>query len=133
VSSVLSPRALAEYGLLRDLSACRNDPTDVLRCPKSRFMNDIIKRGEERVYGSEPAGCTRLLAGSPSNSLSPQVGILAFPSVMYMTLPRQLEALYLPRSIFLNLGVSDLGAPRYLKWKWPVSIIRRAHQFAYRI
>ena len=36
-----------------------------------------------------------------------QVGILAFPSVMYDTLPRQFETLYLPRS----MGYQISGRP----------------------
>ena len=49
------------------------------------------------------------------------------PFIMYYDFPRQ--TLYLLHSIFLNLGVSNLGAPRCLKWTWSVSIIRRARQF----
>ena len=49
------------------------------------------------------------------------------PFIMFYDLPRQ--TLHLPHSIFLNLGVSNLGVPRCLKWTWSVSIIRRARQF----
>ena len=62
--------------------------------------------------------CTRFAFSLLNLCLHLSLNFPTHPFIMYYDFPRQ--TLYLPHSIFLNLGVSNLGAPRCLKWTWSV-------------
>lgn len=103
-------------------------PVDVLRCPNQDLCTTSNqKRGEE----SKKASLQHAQA-SPQDHLpipsSPPMST-SFPSVMYMTVNLTSTWDSLSRSIFLDCGVSNLGVPRRLKWRWLVSIMCGACQF----